>query len=26
VRRVANLPSQSAIFYLTFGTDAQGGA
>jgi signal transduction histidine kinase len=26
VRRVARLPSHSAIVYLTFGTDAQGGA
>jgi ABC-type uncharacterized transport system substrate-binding protein len=26
LRRVASLPSNSAIFYLTFGTDAQGGA
>ncbi len=26
LRRCASLPSHSAIFYLTFGTDAQGGA
>ncbi len=26
LRRVASLPSHSAIYYLTFGTDAQGGA
>ena len=26
LRRSANLPPDSAIFYLTFGTDAQGGA
>ena len=26
LRRSANLPSDSAIFYLTFGTDAQGGS
>ena len=26
LRRCASLPRDSAIFYLTFGTDAQGGA
>ena len=26
LRRCASLPSHSAIFYLTFGSDAQGGA